>query len=119
MPTLPLLKTGAVVQYPARREVRYANQVVRYLDGSEQRYRELGAALRRWVIRLDLLDEGELAALEEFFASQQGEAGSFSFVDPWDSVEYPDCSFADERLDMELTGEMRGRTRLTIRQNRV
>lgn len=118
MPALPRLKTDAVAQYPARRETRYRNHVVRYLDGTEQRYRELGPALRSWVIRLDLLDEAELAAIEEFFLSQQGRAGSFSFVDPWDDVEYADCSFLDESFEMELSGEMRGRTRLTVRQNR-
>ncbi len=118
MGEFPRLKTGAVMQYPASRSVEYATQVCRFVDGSEQRYRERGAALRRWVIRLDRLDEGELQSLQVFFASVEGRAGSFSFTDPWDDVTYGDCSLESDEMAVEVSGEMRGQTAVVVRENR-
>jgi hypothetical protein len=67
---------------------------------------------------LDLLDEGELSAIEEFFLEAQGAFGSFAFTDPEDGTEYADCSVEGDRLSLESVGEMRGRTELTLRENR-
>ena len=50
----------------------------------EQRYRDSAGARLEWEIQLSELDEGELAAIEEFFLANQGAFGSFSFTDPWD-----------------------------------
>jgi len=119
MTSFPTLKTAAVIQYPATRSVQHSNQVIRFLDGSEQRYRAFGPPLRRWNIRLELLDESELAALEAFFTANQGSYGSFSFVDPWDGVEYPDCSLEQDHFELQLAGEMRGTTSLTVKENRI
>lgn len=118
MPTFPKLKTSAVAQYPATKTLAYANQVLKFLGGDEQRYRESRAALRRWVVRLDLLDHAELAALELFFLMQQGRMGTFLFVDPWDQTQYPDCSLDQDIFELELRGETQGRTELLIRENR-
>jgi hypothetical protein len=118
MPHFPTLKTGAIVQYPAARSRSFATQIVRFIDGSEQRYREFATPLRRWTVALDLLDEGELALLEEFFLLNEGQFGSFAFTDPWDGREYPDCSFEQGTYDLVLEAEMRGRTKLTIQENR-
>ncbi len=118
MGEFPRLKTGAVMQYPAGRSVEYATQVYRFVDGSEQRYRERGAALRRWVIRLELLDETELQSLQEFFASVEGRLGSVSFTDPWDDVTYEDCSLESDEMAVEVSGETRSQTVLVVRENR-
>ncbi len=118
MAFFPTLKTGAVMQYPAKRTLRFVTGVMRFLDGAEQRYRDNPSVLHEWTIRLDLLDEGELAALEQFFIANQGAFGSFSFTDPWDGTTYPDCSLAGDTFEFQLQGEMRGNTTLTIRENR-
>lgn len=118
MATFPKLKTDAVMQYPGTRETRYASRVVRFLDGAEQGYREFPNALRRWSIRLDLLDETELAELENFFWTSAGAAGSFSFTDPWDETVYTNCSLEGDGLEMEFREEMRGATVLVVRENR-
>ncbi len=118
MAGFPRLKTDCVMQYPGAKGLRFASQVVRFVDGSEQRYRDEAEALRRWVIRLDLLDEGEIAAIEEFFLANQGAYGSFAFVDPWDGVEYADCSLEGDEFEFSLVGEMRGKTSLTVVENR-
>jgi hypothetical protein len=118
MPTFPTLKTKAVAQYPAKRSDRYQNQALRFLDGSEQRYRDAAGPLRRWTIRLSQLDETEMAAIEQFFSDCEGRYSSFSFTDPWDSTIFPNCSLESDELDMGWQGEMKGNTVLTITENR-
>ncbi len=117
MATFPLLKTGAVMQYPGERASQFRSQVVRFVDGSEQRYRD-APAVRRWKIRLELLEERELAAIEEFFAENQGAFGSFTFVDPWDGTAYADCSLESDEIVLRLEGEARGMTEFGITENR-
>jgi hypothetical protein len=116
--TFPKLKTDAVAQYPATKVLRFQNQVLRFLDGTEQRYRDCAGALHTWKIRLDQLDEGEMAALEEFFVSSQGAFGPFAFTDPWDGRSYADCSLDMDEMELDAVEEMRGSTSLTIRENR-
>lgn len=118
MASFPTLKTSAVAQYPATKAVRFQNQVVRFVDGSEQRYRDSAGLLRQWVIRLNELDETEMAALERFLESNQGSFGSFSFTDPWDNQTYSNCSFADDAMDLTSVEEMRGGTSIMVRENR-
>ena len=118
MATFPRLKTNAVMQYPATREIRFGNAVLRFVDGSQQCYRESQDGLRRWRIRLELLDEAEIAGLQAFFAANEGRYGSFSFVDPWDDTDYPDCSLDQDSFEFQLQGEMRASTLLVVKQNR-
>ena len=117
MSTFPRLKTGAVAQYPAGRSVRFATNVFRFLDGSEQKYRQRGASAKRWVIDLQLLDDSELSEISEFFQSQQGRFGAFSFEDPWDGTVHEDCSFGDDELMTSLAAEGRGALKLVIEEN--
>jgi hypothetical protein len=114
MANFPVLKTGAVAQYPITRELRLKNQSLRFVDGSLQRYRDSAGVRQRWVVRLDLLDEGELAAVEEFFAGQQGAYAEFTFADPWDGAEYAHCRLESDDAVLVSSGEMRGSATLTV-----
>jgi hypothetical protein len=118
MSQFPALRTGAVLQYPAARAIEYATGVLRFVDGKEQRSRSAAAPLRRWTISLHLVDEGELAALAAFFDEQQGEAGTFSFTDPWDGTVYPNCSIDQDELRTALEGPGSGRSQIVVRENR-
>jgi phage-related protein len=117
MTTFPTLKTNAVAQYPVARREQFQNQTVRFVDGSDQRYRDSAGARMEWDIQFSELDEGELAAIEEFFLANQGAFGSFSFTDPCDGHVYDDCSVADDGLALVTEGEMRGNTKLTVVRN--
>jgi hypothetical protein len=119
MNEFPKLKTGAVLQYPANKRIQCSTQVMRFLDGSEQRFRDFGASVRFWTVRLDLLTEEEMRQVEDFHDAKKGRFGSFSFVDPWDGTEYPDCSFVDDALGLEYREEARGRVSVVIRNNKV
>ena len=119
MPTFPTLKTGAVVQYPATKSVQYSSFAVRFLDGADQRYRQYSAPLRRWAIHLELLDEGELNTLEQFFIAQEGSFATFTFIDPWTQTSFPNCSIDQDILDYQLSGESQGAMKLIVSENRV
>jgi hypothetical protein len=118
MATFPALKTGAVAQYPSDRQPTFSTQVVRFLNGSEQRFPGFGTALRQWVIRLDLLDESELTNLQLFFESQGGRAQVFTFTDPFDGTVYTSCSFGSDELELSFNGPQQGQATVTIRESR-
>jgi len=118
MSGFPTLKTGAVLQYPAQKEVQFSTTVLRFIDGSEQRFRNYQTPLHRWMIRLALLDQSELHQLQEFFRTQGGAAGSFTFADPWDGTGYANCSIEENALMEALLDESNGKTSLTVRENR-
>ena len=118
MASFPTLKTGAVAQYPSDRTRRFSTQVLRFLDGSEQRFAQFGAPLRKWLIRLELLDDAELAGLEEFFADQGGEAGTFAFTDPWDGTVYANCSFEGGTMTADYRGHDDGAVSVVVKENR-
>lgn len=118
MSTFPTLKTGAVLQYPGQKEIRFSTQAVRFIDGSEQRFQLYQTPLHRWMIRLDLLDQGELHQLQEFFRTQSGAAQSFAFTDPWDGTNYPNCNIEEDTMSGTLAAELNAQTSLTVRENR-
>ena len=117
MATFPRLKTGAVAQYPAIRSIRFQNQTLRFLDGHAQRYRDAGRGLLLWKIRLDQLDEGEQAAVEDFFSQNQGAFGSFAFTDPHDGHVYANCSLESDGLELATLSEMHSSIILAVVEN--
>ncbi len=93
MSTFPVLSCGAVAQYPAPLRVGQAAQVIRFLDGSDQRYLTQSGMLRAWQIQLNLLNESEIQELEAFFTSQQGDYSAFVFPDPFTGSNIVNCRF--------------------------
>lgn len=116
MASFPILKTGAVAQYPAERQTRFSTRVLEFTDGREQRFREFGKALRRWSIRLDFLDAAEMTDVAEFF-DRTAATARFTFTDPWDGSEHSNCVVDNAEFVAELLGESRHRTELTIRED--
>jgi hypothetical protein len=117
MSTFPKLKTSAVMQYPAEKKLVCSTRVLQLLDGSEQRFREYERPIRRWIIRLNLLESQEWSELESFFLSMQGRAGSFTFTDPWDGTTYANCSLEEDRVRIDLLGEERAQLSLIVRED--
>ena len=106
-----------MMQYPARTDVCFSTAVVRFMDGSEQRFRLYQAPLHRWTIQLELLDEGELSQLREFFRDQNCQ--SFGFTDPASGTVYPSCCIGDDSLTDRLAAVSAASTSLTIVENRI
>lgn len=117
MASFPLLSTGAVTQYPSARRLTFSTCVTKFVDGSEQRFRELKEPVRSWVVRLHHLSDAEISSLESFFDAMQGQFASFTFVDPWDGTEYADCSFDQEVFSLDAVADDRNQGHLTIRNN--
>lgn len=114
MSVFPKLKSGVVVQYPVLRASSFSTAVSRFLDSSEQRFRDYRGSRRRWVVRLSQLDEAELGRLREFFAEQQGRSGLFDFEDPWTGSIVSGCRFEGDEMLTVSDGEFDGRTEVTI-----
>jgi len=118
MNTFPILNTSAVTQYPAKSQASFGSQVLQFVDGSEQRFPGYTNPLTVWTVQLNLLDEDEMSRLAEFFSDLAGAAGSFAFTDPATGTVYPDCSFQEDAFSMNVLAGDRGKTTLTIRENR-
>ena len=117
MNTFPTLKTGAVMQYPAQRDVGFSTTALQFVDGSEQRFRNYQAPLHRWIIQLSLLDQAELQEFQEFFRAMEGPAEDFAFTDPRDGTSYPSCNLGSDSMAAVLAGEWNGETSLTVLEN--
>jgi hypothetical protein len=110
----PTLKTGAAAQYPLGYGVRFATQAVRFMDGSQQKFRLYGIGLRRWTLKLDLLDEQELGAVISFI-EQQGSA-VFAFTDPLTGEIASTCVISGEQFGATMKNEMNGQTTVVIEE---
>ena len=118
MANFPALKCGAVTQYPTDRSRNFSTGVLLFVDGAEQRFPRYKSELKRWTIRLAVLDEGELQQVEQFFQEQVGRAGTFGFTDPWDSTAYLNCSFELDSCTGTYSDQSRNATEITILENR-
>lgn len=104
MATFPLLSTGAVTQYPTPLTQGQGAEVIRFLDGSDQRYLSQGRMLRQWQIRLDLLNETEIQQFETFFLELQGDYSIFTFPDPFTGAGVLNCRLGAPGLVSEYVG---------------
>ena len=102
------------------RRAQFQNQTVRFVDGSEQRYRDSAGARLEWEIQLSRLDEGELAAIEEFFLASQGAFGTFHFHRSvgW-ARSTTTAAWRRTNWHWQRLAEMRGSTKLTVVRNIV
>lgn len=114
MASFPLLTSGAVTQYPAVFTTGQTVNVIRFLDGSDQRYLGQGRSFRQWQIRLDLLNDSEIAQLESFFDSQQGDYAEFVFPDPISGANVPNCRLASPAFASAYTGVDIGSAALVV-----
>lgn len=115
MPTFPVLKTGAVIQYPATVKTIFGTtRVVEFLDGSSQRYSAGAAPLRQWVIRLDRLDAREDALVSGFI--RENAAGTFVFPDPFTGVDVPRCAVRGLELQNTIAAELNEQTSFVIEE---
>lgn len=112
--TFPVLKTAAVAQYPLGHGLRFSTLAVPFLDGSRQNFRLYGGGLRRWTVRLDLLDEQELGELIGFAEAQGG--APFAYVDPLTGTTAARCVISGDKFAAAMTGELDGQAQLVIEE---
>lgn len=110
----PRLKTAAVQQYGSSVSSRFATRVLRFVDGTEQRFPVEKGAGKKWVLRYAQLAEGELAALDDFFLAMQGPTQEFTFEDPETGVRHERCRLMREELALHLDAEHGGSLEIEI-----
>jgi hypothetical protein len=98
MATFPTLSSGAITQYPLVFGVSQGTSVIRFMDGTDQRFLTQGKQLRSWQIRLELLSDTEMEQLETFFDAQQGAYSTFTFPDPISGAGVPNCVLGSAEL---------------------
>jgi hypothetical protein len=118
MSAFPKLKTEAIAQYPSSRHKQYSTNILLFLDGKEERFRDFKQPLLMWTVDLTLLDRDEMAELEEFFIEQDGAVNQFDFTDPWNDTVYTGCSLENSEIWFKHDGPNTGSTKLLIRGGR-
>jgi len=114
MSTFPVLKTGAVAQYPWTATTRYATEAVQFLDGSRQTFRLFPKALRRWTVQLDALDEQELDAFISFVEAQGSDP--FTFTDPATATAVVNCVISADGAAFSMVKEMSGQVTFVVEE---
>lgn len=98
MLTFPRLNSGAVAQYPLPVSYSSPTQVVRFIDGLDQRFAARGKTLRSWHVQLSNLSDSEIGQIETFFASLSGQYSLFAFPDPYSGSTVPNCRMGESSL---------------------
>ena len=78
----PQLTTGALSQFPIQKRWRQRTVVNTAADGSAIKLADPSGALTEWQLQYAGLSDGELAALQQFFAAAEGTLNGFTFLDP-------------------------------------
>jgi hypothetical protein len=91
--TFPTLSSGSgSIRYPLSRSKTYVTGLHRFGNGSEQRWKSVGALQRPLEIQLRGLDGYNLSLVREFFRSMKG-----AFDSTWSitlgAATYPNCAF--------------------------
>lgn len=119
MTNFPSLSTGSVAQYPLGQTQSFTTDVIRFLDATDQRCVVRANGLRQWLVRLDLLNDGEIATLEQFFAQMQGPSTLFDFFDPTTGETVPNCRFASGDGITTYSAENIGGSQLVVTETYV
>jgi hypothetical protein len=78
----PQLSSGAIGQYPIRKRSIEKTIVNRSPDGTTIKYSDAGASLLEWQLSFQNLNDGEIDALQQFFAACEGRLNAFTFLNP-------------------------------------
>jgi phage-related protein len=98
MLTFPLLSTGAVAQYPLPLSYTSPVEIIRFIDGTDQRFLSRAKSLRTWQVKLSFVNEDEISQLETFFETLGGQYSLFAFPDPYSGQLVPNCVMGETAL---------------------
>jgi len=78
----PQLTSGALAQFPLRKQVSYRTVVNQAADGSSVKYADSPGGRTEWELQYSGLTDAELASLAAFHLAAEGTLNGFTFVDP-------------------------------------
>src|SRR6267142_454450 len=82
MLAFPQLPSGAAAQYPIKKHCSQRTIVNTLTDGHTVKLADAGAALSQWQLMYQNLADAEIAILQQFFATCEGQLTAFTFLDP-------------------------------------
>ncbi len=82
----PQLSTGAVAQFPVRRETSMRTVANQLSSGFTIRMADTGAQKAGWQLRYSDLTSSERASIESLFEAAEGQLNTFTFLDPTDNL---------------------------------
>lgn len=82
----PQLATGALSQFPIRKQHRMRTVVNTAADGTSIKLADPNGETTQWQLAYSDLSDAELGALEQFFAAAEGTLNGFVFLDPADNL---------------------------------
>jgi phage-related protein len=109
----PKLRSGVTVQHPLTCKLQAETRVLKFLDGRQQRF-PAKKPQRKWTVHLELMDEEEAWALEDFARRHFETAEPFRFTDPRTGVEYAHCYLAGKEFEVAADGPMKRRCTLVV-----
>lgn len=115
MNQFPTLASGAYAQRGSSTTTKTRSRVLRYLDGSEQRY-TVTPQQRYWTLHLDRITPEEARTIVNFYEQQRGMAGIFTFTDPWTGEVIQRCSFDLPACETQSLAENSCKMRLVIKE---
>ena len=86
MLAFPQLPSGAAAQYPITKHRAQRTIVNTLPDGHTLTLADPGAALTKWQLTYHTLADTEIAILEQFFATCEGQLNPFTFLDPLNNL---------------------------------
>jgi hypothetical protein len=98
MLTFPALSTGAVAQFPLPLSYTAPTEIIRFIDGTDQRFPSRGKTFRGWHVQLAFVNEDEIYQIESFFEALGGQYALFSFPDPYSGQVVPNCLLGEGAL---------------------
>ncbi|SPF33181.1 conserved hypothetical protein [Candidatus Sulfopaludibacter sp. SbA4] len=78
----PQLATGAMSQFPVKKQRRLRTVVNRAADGSSVKLADANGEYTEWTLQYTKLSDAELATLQQFFTAAEGTLNAFTFLDP-------------------------------------
>ena len=102
MSELPKLKTGSAMQYPSTRGLGRRVRILRFVDGTEQRFPLDGKAHGQWRMSFRQLDDTERRELERFVEESAASGSVISIVDPWDGRRHDQCRLEGDKADIQM-----------------
>jgi len=78
----PQLVSGAVGQYPVSKNLIQRTITNTLPDGSVVKYADPGAPFVQWTLQFQGLADSEVALLQQFFVTCEGQLSAFTFTDP-------------------------------------
>ncbi|MBL8179952.1 MAG: hypothetical protein JNK48_35055 [Bryobacterales bacterium] len=115
MAVIPIEQTNSPAEYPLHATKRFHNSSIRFLDGTEQRFRARHQPSMIWQLQYRNQNPGEMAAWMPFLDGALGSQSVFDFIDPVGMTVHSGSRMAANDVEVEQVGVHRADIAIAIR----